>query len=113
MNVGSKSEVKHYSLISKHEYFFLFGKGTKEECEKAAEKLERSSSSNEKQWSSAETKLSDNDESDMGVISRWDVPTFIYSGMFIYLSKKCDLFVTDTSCVMLLIYDYLTAMYQQ
>lgn len=44
---------------------FLSFKGTKEECEKAQERLEKSGSPNEKQWSSAETELSDNDGSDI------------------------------------------------
>ncbi|CAF2901043.1 unnamed protein product [Rotaria sp. Silwood2] len=39
--------------------------GTKEECEEAQDLLEKSISPNQKQWSSAETELSDNEESDI------------------------------------------------
>lgn len=49
--------------------FFLFPTGSKEECEKAQVLLEKGNASDKKQWSSAETELSDDASSDDSIIS--------------------------------------------
>ena len=69
---GLNAELTQKVLVSwmnMQNSFFLFSTGSKEECEKAQVLLEKGNTSDKKQWSSAETELSDNESSDGSIIS--------------------------------------------